>query len=107
MIVRVWHGWTVTGNAEAYERLLKEEIFRGIAARNIPGYRGIRLLRRHAPSGEVEFVTLMWFDSLEAVKAFAGADYEIAVVPPRARELLARFDPRSQHYEEREHLQAS
>ena len=106
MIVRVWHGWTVPGNAEAYERLLKEEIFRGIAARNIMGYRGIRLLRRSAPPGEVEFVTLMWFDSLEAVKAFAGEDYEIAVVPPRARELLARFDPRSQHYDEREYLQA-
>jgi hypothetical protein len=65
------------------------------------GYRGIRLLRR-ALDGEVEFITLMWFDSWEAVKAFAGEDHEHAVVPPKARAVLARFDDRSQHYEVRE-----
>jgi hypothetical protein len=41
----------------------------------------------------------MWFDTIEAVKIFAGADYEVAVVPPKARALLSRFDARSQHYE--------
>jgi heme-degrading monooxygenase HmoA len=98
MIVRQWHGWTAPANAEAYLRLLKEEIFRGIAARRLPGYHGIELLRR--PSGDtVEFVTLMRFDSLDAVRAFAGDDYEAAVVPPHARELLLRFDTRSAHYE--------
>ncbi len=101
MIVRLWHGWTTPANADAYERLLKEEIFRGIARRAIPGYRGIELLRRPA-GGEVEFVTVMRFDSLEAVRAFAGEDYEVAVVPPAARELLSRFDPRSAHFEARE-----
>jgi len=98
VIVRLWHGWTTPANADAYERLLKEEIFRGIARRAIPGYRGIELLRRPA-GGEVEFVTVMRFDSLEAVRAFAGEDYEVAVVPPAARELLSRFDPRSAHFE--------
>jgi hypothetical protein len=44
----------------------------------------------------------MWFDSLDAVRAFAGEDHETSVVPPAARELLARFDQRSQHYEVRE-----
>jgi heme-degrading monooxygenase HmoA len=100
MICRIWHGWTTAENADAYEHLLRSEIFRGIAGRGIPGYRGIELLR--AVAGEfVEFVTLMWFDSVEDVRAFAGADYEAAVVPPEARALLVRFDPRSAHYEVR------
>jgi heme-degrading monooxygenase HmoA len=100
MICRIWHGWTTPTDADAYERLLRSEIFEGIAAREIPGYRGIELLRR--PAKElVEFVTLMWFDSLEAVRAFAGADYEAAVVPPAARVLLQHFDARSAHYEVR------
>lgn len=102
MIARIWHGWTQPENADAYEKLLKEEIFMGIAGRKIPGYQGIRLLRRTLDSGEIEFVTIMWFDSLQAVKQFAGEDYEQAVVPPKARALLARFDQRSQHYEVRE-----
>jgi hypothetical protein len=101
MIARVWHGWTSPANADAYERLLREEIFHGIAGRRIGGYRGIDLFRREA-GGEVEFVTTLWFDSLDAVREFAGADYEVAVVPPAARALLARFDPRSAHYEVRE-----
>jgi len=98
MIVRLWHGWTTPANADGYERLLEEEIFRGIANRGIPEYRGIELLRRPA-GGEVEFVTVMRFDSLDAVRAFAGADYETAVVPPSARALLSRFDARSAHFE--------
>ena len=101
MICRIWHGWTTPGNADAYERLLRSEIFQGIAGRGITGYRGIELLR-HASSEEVEFVTLMWFDSLEAVGQFAGADYEVAVVPAAARNLLRRFDARSAHYEVRQ-----
>ena len=100
MISRIWHGNTHQANADAYEALLKREIFVGIQNRHIDGYRGIQLFRR--PLGdEVEFITIMWFDSLDAVRAFAGNDYEIAVVPPKARELLARFDARSQHYEVR------
>jgi heme-degrading monooxygenase HmoA len=97
----LWHGWTTPANAEAYERLLREEIFRGIARRAIPGYRGIELLRR-ADAGEVEFVTAMRFNSVDAVRAFAGEEYEVAVVPPAARALLSRFDARSAHYELRE-----
>lgn len=100
MISRIWHGWTTANNADAYEALLKSEIFTGIQDRHIPGYLGIQLFRRNL-GNEVEFVTVMWFDSLAAVRAFAGEDYELAVVPPKARELLARFDERSQHYEVR------
>ena len=98
MISRIWHGWTVPENADAYEALLKSEIFVGIKARDIAGYRGIQLLRRNLGI-EVEFITEMWFDSLDAVRVFAGEEYESAVVPPHARLLLAHFDARSQHYE--------
>ena len=98
MIARIWHGWTTPENADPYERLLKGEIFTGIEGRRIPGFREIQLLRRSL-GDEVEFVTVMWFDSLEAVRAFAGDDHEQAVVPMTARALLARFDERSQHYQ--------
>jgi heme-degrading monooxygenase HmoA len=100
MIARIWHGWTTPANADAYEALLRGEIFVGIRGREIAGFRGIELLRRET-GGEVEFVTVMKFDSLDAVRTFAGGDYEAAVVPPKARALLARFDARSQHYEVR------
>lgn len=104
MIARIWHGWTTPANADTYEALLRAEIFPGIAAKGVTGYRGIQLLRRPA-GAEVEFVTLMWFDSWEAVKRFAGADHEAAVVPPKARAVLARFDATSRHYEVRERLE--
>ena len=101
MISRIWHGWTTPETADAYEKLLREEIFEGIVGRRIEGFRGIELLRREQ-GDEVEFVTIMWFDSLDAVREFAGVDYEIAIVPPPARALLSRFDERSAHYEIRE-----
>lgn len=100
MIARIWYGWTTPANADAYEALLREEIFVGIGNRAIKGYRGIDLLRLDGDH-EVEFVTVMRFDSLDSVRAFAGDDYEVAVVPPKARALLARFDARSRHYEVR------
>jgi antibiotic biosynthesis monooxygenase (ABM) superfamily enzyme len=98
VISRIWHGWTTPENADAYESLLKNEIFTGISNRKIAGYRGIHLLRRDLGK-EVEFITIMWFDSIDAVRSFAGEDYEVAVVPPKARALLSRFDAKSQHYE--------
>jgi antibiotic biosynthesis monooxygenase (ABM) superfamily enzyme len=100
MIVRIWHGWTSPADADAYESLLKAEIFVAIGNRKIPGYYGIRLLRRPV-EGEVEFVTIMTFNGLEAIRRVAGEDCQKAVVPPKARVLLARFDERSQHYEVR------
>ena len=98
MISRIWHGWTTPGNADKYEALLKEEIFVGIQNRYIRGFKSIQLLRR-AVGEEVEFVTIMLFDSLNAVREFAGEDYEVAVVPEKARAVLSHFDARSQHYE--------
>ncbi|MET0607051.1 MAG: antibiotic biosynthesis monooxygenase [Beijerinckiaceae bacterium] len=98
MMLRIWHGWTTTMNADAYETLLRMEIFPGIEAKKVSGYRGIELLRR--PIGdEVEFITIMRFDDMAAVKAFAGEDHETAYVPDAARKVLKRFDSMSQHYE--------
>lgn len=97
MICRMWHGWTTEANADAYVRLLRNEIFPDIVRRNIAGFQAIGLLRRSVPEG-AEFVTLMWFDSIEAVQRFAGPDYEMVVVPPKAHEFLARFDARSTRY---------
>jgi antibiotic biosynthesis monooxygenase (ABM) superfamily enzyme len=104
MISRIWHGWTTPENADAYELLLKSEIFTGISNRNIAGYRGIHLLRRDLGK-EIEFITIMWFDSIDAVRSFAGEDYEVAVVTPKDRALLSRFDEKSQHYEVKEKLE--
>jgi hypothetical protein len=98
MISRIWHGWTTPLNADKYEALLREEIFTGIQNRHIHGLGSIQLLRR-AVGKEIEFVTIMVFDSLEAVREFAGEDYQAAVVPKEARKILAYFDERSHHYE--------
>lgn len=98
MISRIWHGWTTPGNADKYEAMLKEEIFVGILDRHIPGFKNIQLLRRDVGK-EVEFITVMTFETLDAVREFAGEDYEACVVPPIARAVLSHFDQRSQHYE--------
>ena len=98
MISRIWHGWATPDNADAYERIVTTEVLPEIAARQIPGYRGAHLLRRPL-NDEVEFVTIMWFDSLDSIRQFMGDDFEVAHVPPHARAVLARFDERSQHYE--------
>ena len=94
MIGRVWHGWTEPENADAYERLLRAAILPGI--HRVTGYNGAYLLRRPA-GNEVEFVTITLWDSMEAVRAFAGPEGGTAVVPPEARKLLARFDDGSLH----------
>jgi len=100
-IKRVWHGWTTPGNADVYEKLLRDEVFPGIAAKRIPGYRSIELFRRDL-GDEVEFVTIMTFDALENVIAFQGPDYERCYVPDAARRVLRRWDQKSAHYEVRD-----
>ena len=98
MIARIWHGWTTFTNADLYEELLKTEVFPSIEQKNIIGYRKISLLRRPIKN-EVEFVTIMVFDNLNAVKEFAGEEYEKSYVPQKARDILLRHDEMSQHYE--------
>ena len=98
MIGRIWHGWTSHSSANAYEELLRAKVLPEIAGMQIPGYQGAHVFRRQLES-EVEFITLLWFDSLDSVRDFVGEDYEAAHVPPKARALLARYDDRSQHYD--------
>ena len=97
MIARIWHGWTKPEKAKAYEDMLRDEIFPGIARRNIKGYRGAELFI-HEDGNETEFVTLLRFDSMEAVKEFAGMDESKPVIYPKAEALLTRMDERSHHY---------
>jgi heme-degrading monooxygenase HmoA len=94
----LWRGWTTPDNADAYERIVRGEVIPGIEARRIPGFRHIDLMRR-VDGEEVEFLTLMWFDSLDAIKAFVGEDHEVAHVPEAAQAVLARFDQRVAHFE--------
>jgi antibiotic biosynthesis monooxygenase (ABM) superfamily enzyme len=96
MITRLWRGWTAVQDADAYERFLLSELFPSM--RGIPGFRGADVLRRR-DGDEVAFVTLTRFDSLDAIRAFAGADYETPVLEPTALALLSRYDERAQHYE--------
>lgn len=98
MICRVWRGWTTPGNAPAYERLVRDEVIPGIEARRIPGFLHIDLMRRTAGE-EVEFQTIMWFESLKAIADFAGPDPEVSHVPAAARAVLKRYDERAAHYE--------
>ena len=98
MICRLWRGWTTPDNAEAYERIVRGEVIPGIEARNIPGFRHIDLMRRELGE-EVEFQTLMWFDSLDAIKAFMGEDYAVSHVPAAAQVVLKRFDQHAAHFE--------
>jgi hypothetical protein len=98
MISRLWHGWTTPENADSYESLIRLTIFPRILGRKIEGLERIELYRRPL-GGEVEFVTAMRFATWDAVKAFAGPDWEISVVPPAARAVLSRFDEWAQHYE--------
>ncbi len=98
MICRLWRGWTTKDNADAYERIVREEVIPGIEARRIPGFRSIDLARRERDH-DVEFMTVMGFDTLDSLRGFMGDDYEAAHVPARAQAVLADFDRRSAHYE--------
>jgi antibiotic biosynthesis monooxygenase (ABM) superfamily enzyme len=97
MIARIWHGWTKRADADTYEEMLRNEIFPGIAARNINGYHGAELFIRE-DGEEIEFVTLLRFDSVDAVKEFAGCDETKPVIFPGVEKLLTRMEP-PQHYQ--------
>jgi heme-degrading monooxygenase HmoA len=96
MVARVWHGYTTPANANAYEAMLTPELLPGLSSTR--GFRGSYLLRR--PAGdEVEFITIILWDSLDDVRAIAGADYELAVIPHERRALLTRWDEKATHYD--------
>ena len=96
MVARVWHGYTTPENADAYESMLKPELLPGLSQN--PGFRGSWLLRR--PHGdEVEFVTIILWESLDDIRALAGEHYENAVIPDERRRVLSRWDEKAAHFE--------
>jgi hypothetical protein len=97
MICRLWRGWTTPENAAAYEKVVRGEVIPGIEARRIPGFLHIDLMRRD-DGDEVEFQTLMWFENLDAIRAFMGEDYATSHVPAAAQAALSRFDARAVHF---------
>jgi hypothetical protein len=96
MIARHWRGWTRLGNAEAYEKLLAEKVLPGL--RNIDGYRGGYIFRSDGLQ-ESEFVVVNFFESMDAVKAFAGPNFTVPVFEPEAKQLLSRYEPLASHYQ--------
>jgi heme-degrading monooxygenase HmoA len=96
MVARVWHGYTTPENADAYEAMLTPELLPGLSSKK--GFRGSYLLRR-ALDGEVEFITIILWDSLDDIRAIAGADYEVAVIPDERKRVLSRWDAKASHYE--------
>jgi hypothetical protein len=98
MIIRIWNGTTTVGNAVQYEQLLKDVIFPRIRSMRVQGYRGIQLLK-NATDSQVDFVTIMGFDTLNDVKNFAGDDYEKSYVIEEAKVLLKTYDAFAKHFE--------
>jgi heme-degrading monooxygenase HmoA len=96
MIARIWHGYTKPEDSDAYEAMLKPELLPGIS--QVAGFRRSYLLRRDAGE-EVEFITIMLWDSIDAIRAFAGEEYTVSVVPEERRKYLCRHDAKSAHYE--------
>jgi heme-degrading monooxygenase HmoA len=96
VIARIWHGYTKPENAAAYEKTLKPELLPGIS--KIKGYRGSYLLKKVSET-EVEFCTIMLWDSIDDIRAVAGQNYEIAIIPENRRHYLVRYEERATHYE--------
>jgi heme-degrading monooxygenase HmoA len=96
MIARVWHGNTKPEHADAYESMLKPELLPGISKAR--GYRGSYLLRRNQ-GAEVEFITILLWDSLDDLRAVAGPDYEKSIIPEDRRKYLSKHDEKAAHYE--------
>ena len=97
MVARIWHGYAATReHADAYESMLKPELLPGISTKK--GYRGSHLFRRDL-GHEIEFITILFFDTLDDIKALTGPDYETAVIPAERKQHLSRFDTKAAHYD--------
>jgi hypothetical protein len=96
MISRLWHGWTARGDADAYEAFLRDELFPRLDL--IDGYRGGYVMRRAHPDS-VEFATLTNWESIDAIKVFAGDDYETPVIEPEAARLLWHYQDHVAHFQ--------
>ena len=98
-VARIWRGWTTVANADAYQRIAEREVFPAIMGREIPGLISAHLMRSHdVVDGEVEFTTVIWFEDLDSVRTFMGADYRRAHLPDNARAVLERFETEASHF---------
>ena len=96
MIGRLWHGWTTRGDADAYEEFLRDEMFPRLEL--IDGYRGGYVMRREHPDS-VEFATLTNWESMDAIRVWAGDLYDTPVIEPEAARLLWHYQDRVAHFE--------
>ena len=96
MIARVWRGATLAEHGDEYAEYLEETGLRD--ARKIDGVRGTLVLRRQR-SGYTEFETILLFDSMDDVVAFAGDEYELAVFFPEDERYLVERDLEVRHFE--------
>lgn len=98
-VARVWRGWTTIENADAYQAVAEEEVFPAIIDRGIPGLISAQVMRADdVVDGEVEFTTVIWFDSLDSVRNLMGEDYRQAHMPENARVVLKRFESEAKHF---------
>ncbi len=98
-VARIWRGWTTVENADAYQAVVHGEVLPAIFDRRIPGLVGAHLMRAdRVEKEEVEFTTIMWFESLDSVKDFMGEDYQRSHVPENAQAVLKRFDAEAKHF---------
>jgi len=96
VIARIWRGWAPLATADDYQRHYRTEVREHL--RTVSGFRGARLLRQD-DGREVMFTSITFFTSLDAVRGFAGDDYELAVVEDAARQALSRWEERVSHHE--------
>ena len=102
-IIRTWKGWTTPENASIYENMLISEVFPAVKKKGVAGLEKVSISIKKSEK-EVEFFLILQFDSLDAVKVFAGPNYEIAYIPDEAKKVLLRYDETAQHYEFRSEL---
>lgn len=102
-ILRIWKGWTTHENAPIYEDMLINEVFPTVKKNGVDGLEKVSISTTKL-NEEVEFFLVLQFDSLEAVKKFAGDDYEKAYIPDNAKRVLLRYETKAQHYELKEEL---
>jgi len=104
-VARIWRGWTTVENADAYQRVVDGEVLPAIFDRSIPGLISAHLMRADmVENEEVEFITIMWFESIDSVKNFMGEDYRRSHVPENAQVVLKRFDTEAKHFHILDHF---
>jgi len=96
-IIRTWKGWTLLENAQTYEDMLTKKVFPSVKQRGVDGLEKVNVSTAQHRD-EVEFLIVLQFESLDAVKQFAGEDYEKAFIPDYAKQVLTRYDDTAEHF---------